>query len=71
MASLFKQTYTKHGVKRTVRKWYGKYRDADGHTRKTPLARDKSVAQSMIAELVRKVERQKAGFNTYDEHLQR
>ena len=44
MASLFRPTYTKADpitggrVSRKVRKWYGKYRDASGRIRCTPLS---------------------------------
>lgn len=68
MANLFRQTYTKTdpetGEKRVarLRKWYGKYRDADGILRKVPLCEDKTAAQAMLTDLVRQAERQQAGL---------
>jgi cell division protein ZapA (FtsZ GTPase activity inhibitor) len=68
MASLFRPTYTKSDpttgrrVSRKVRKWYGKYRDASGRLRCTPLSPIKTAAMAMLTDLVRKIELQKAGF---------
>ena len=44
------------------KKWWGKYRDASGMIRRVPLATDKGVAQMMLSEKVRQVEREKAGL---------
>ena len=49
-------------VRRRSKKWWGKYRDASGAIRRLPLAADKGVAQMMLNEIVRKVEREKAGL---------
>jgi len=49
-------------VRGRSKKWWGKYRDASGTIRRVPLATDKGVAQTMLNELVRKVEREKAGL---------
>ena len=68
MANLYRPSYTKTdpetGEKtvQRLRKWYGKYRDADGVPRRVPLCADKTAAQAMLAEIVRKVERQQAGI---------
>ena len=68
MASLFRPTYTKadpitgRRVSRKVRKWYGKYRDASGRLRCTPLSPIKTAAMAMLTDLVRKIELQKAGL---------
>ena len=44
MASLFKPTYRdKNGEKRTAKKWYGQYRDADGIMRREPLSTNKTA----------------------------
>src|SRR4051794_41163548 len=43
------------------KKWYGEYRDADGVLQCVPLSTDKTAAQQMLAELVRKAELSRAG----------
>ena len=68
MAFLYRPTYTKtdpatgRRVSRKVRKWYGKYRDASGRLRWTPLSPIKTAAMAMLTDLVRKIEFQKAGL---------
>ena len=68
MANLYKPRYTKvdpasgERVAVKVRKWYGKYRDADGVDRRVPLCQDKQAAQAMLTDIVRRVERIKAGI---------
>jgi integrase/recombinase XerD len=68
MASLYKKPITvtdpktRQKVKAKSRKWWGRYRDADGIDRRVPLAADKTAAQAMLNELVKKVERQIAGL---------
>lgn len=68
MANLFRPTYSRTdpetGEKRVsrLRKWYGKYRDADGVLHKVPLCQDKTAAQAMLTDLVRQTERQQAGL---------
>ena len=68
MGSLYKKPITitdrKTGkkVKSQSRKWWGQYRDADGRLRRHPLSVDKKSAQAMLNELVRQVEREKAGL---------
>ena len=49
-------------VKSKSRKWWGQYRDATGQLRRHPLSVDKKSAQAMLNELVRQVEREKAGL---------
>ena len=69
MANLYKKPVTvkdqKTGKKTKAKskKWWGKYRDASGVIRRVPLATDKSAAQAMLNELVRKAEREKAGLS--------
>ena len=68
MASLYKKPITvtepKTGerVKAKSKKWWGRYRDASGVERRKPLAADKTAAQAMLNEILRKVEREKAGL---------
>lgn len=68
MANLFHPSYVqidpKTGEKtlRRLRKWYGKFHDADGVLRRVPLSTDKTAAQAMLADLLRKVEREHAGL---------
>jgi integrase/recombinase XerD len=54
------------------KKWWGKYRDAAGMVCRVPLAADKSAAQAMLNDLVRKAEREKGGLvDPTDEHRKR
>jgi len=68
MPSLCRPTYTVadprtgERTSRRTRKWYGQYRDATGVWQRVPLCADKTAAQAMLTELVRKVERQRAGI---------
>jgi integrase len=68
VANLYKKqvwvTNAKTGakVKRKSKKWWGKYRNASGTICRVPLVRDRSAAQAMLNELVRKAEREKAGL---------
>ena len=49
-------------TKTKSKKWWGKYRDAAGTIRRVPLAGDKTAAQTMLTDLVRRVDREKAGL---------
>lgn len=78
MASLYKKpvviTDPKTGqrVKTKSKKWWGRYKDENGLERRVPLAVDKTAAQTMLNELVRKTERRAAGLiDRFDEHRQR
>ena len=78
MASLYKKpiliTNPKTGkkAKGKSRKWWGRYRDENGTDRRVPLATDKTAAQAMLCELVRKVELKIAGLeDPYDQHRKR
>jgi hypothetical protein len=68
MAHLFRPTYRKTDPETgepfdyQLKKWYAQYKDADGKRRRVPLSEDKASAQSMLAEILRTVERQKAGL---------
>jgi integrase len=77
MASLFRRKYTttdqsgKRVTRRTT-KWYGRYVDELGVQRRVPLSPNKAAAQQMLAELVKQVERRKAGlFTPAEEHGRR
>jgi integrase len=53
-------------------KWYGEYRDKDGIEQCVPLSTDKTAAEQMLAELVRKAERGRANLlDPYEEHRKR
>src|SRR5262249_45512618 len=45
------------------RKWWGRYRDENGCEKRVPLAADKTAAQTMLNERLRKVERRAAGLD--------
>ena len=68
MANLYKKTTastskaTGNTVKRKSKKWWGRYRDADGCERRIPLSSDKMAAQTILNDVLRNVERQKAGL---------
>jgi len=52
-----------------TREWWGEYTDADGIVQCVRLARDRTAAEQMLAELVRKAERAKVGIrDDYEEH---
>jgi integrase/recombinase XerC len=67
MASLYRKPVmitdkaTGRKVKQRSKKWWGQYKDADGRLRRKPLARDKTAAKAMLNEIVKRVEREKAG----------
>jgi len=67
MASLYKKpvvlTDPKTGarVKTKSKKWWGRFRDENGVEKRVPLAADKTAAQAMLNELVKKMERRAAG----------
>lgn len=58
MASLFKRKTAK-GVK-----WWGDYRDAAGIRKRVPLATDKSAAQALLNELVKRADHRRAGLTS-------
>ena len=68
MANLYKKPVvlvnptTGAKIKTKSKKWWGKYRDATGTIRRVPLVADKTAAQTMLNERVRKVDREKAGL---------
>ena len=54
------------------KKWWGRYRASNGKERRVPLAADKSAAQAMLNDLVRKAEREAAGLiDPTDDHAKR
>ena len=53
-------------------KWYGEYVDGDGITRREPLSTDKTAAQQMLAEVVRKGQMGRCGIrDPFEEHRKR
>jgi integrase/recombinase XerD len=68
MTTLFHPTYKRTdpetGEQSTheLRKWYARYRDANGVVQRVALCTDKTAAQAMLADLIRKAERQQAGI---------
>src|SRR5262245_57731048 len=68
MASLYKKPITVtdpqtgQKIKSRSKKWWGRFRDSSARERRVPLAADKMAAQAMLNEIVRKVEREKAGL---------
>jgi hypothetical protein len=59
-------------IRMLSRKWYGEYRDADGVERRVPLATDRTAAELMLAELVRKAELKQANVaDPFEEHSKR
>ena len=54
------------------RAWYGQYRDADRTRKRVPLGTDKEAARFKLAELVRKVDREKNGYaDPFEKHGER
>jgi hypothetical protein len=78
MASLYKKpinmTDPKTGkkIKSKSKKWWGRYRDEYGAEKRVPLATDKTAAQAMLNELVKKAEQRASGvIDRFDEHRKR
>ncbi len=78
MASLYKKpvivTDPKTGqkIKTKSKKWWGRYRDEYGAEKRVPLATDKTAAQAMLNELVKKAEQRACGvIDRFDEHRKR
>jgi hypothetical protein len=70
----FSVPLTKRGdrIRLLSRKYYGEYSDADGILRSVPLSTDKTAAEQILAELVRRAERGKAGIaDRFEEHRKR
>src|SRR5262249_60085316 len=55
---------TKDGTKylKPAAKWYAQFTDADGIVRRKPLSPNKDAAKLMLADLLKKVENEKAGI---------
>jgi len=68
MASLYKKPTIKtdpktgNKTKTESKKWWAQYRDAQGTLKRVPLACNKAVAQQMLADIVARIEREKAGI---------
>ena len=48
MGAIFKQRWTRDGVTREARKWYGEYRDETGTVRRVALSPDKQAARALL-----------------------
>jgi hypothetical protein len=65
---------TKDGKRCRVKaeKWYGQYKDDAGVQHRVPLSTDKTVAQQMLNELVKKAELAKVGISDpFEKHRKR
>jgi len=78
VASLFRPTYvrtdpdTGRKVRKRVRKWYIKYRDADGRICKVPGFKDKEATKALARELELKADRKQAHLaDPFEEHHKR
>ena len=78
MASLYKKPVimrdpkTGEKIKTKSRKWWGRFKDALGREKRVPLATDKMASQTMLSQLVKRVEREMAGLSDpTEEHLAR
>jgi integrase len=78
MASLYKKPIvvtdpaTGLRVKSKSKKWWGRFRDEHDCEKRVPLATDKKAAETMLNELVRKVERRRAGLeDPFERHQKR
>lgn len=78
MANLYRKPITitdpKTGerVKAKAKKWWGRFRDENGMERRVPLAIDKTAAQAMLNELVKKTERLASGvIDRFDDERKR
>jgi integrase len=78
MASIYKKPVfvrdpaTGERIKGKSKKWWGRFRDVDDREKRVPLAVDRTAAQAMLAEYVRRVERQKVGLiEAHDEQAKR
>lgn len=63
MGDVFKQKFKRRDGRRgESSKWYGQYRDHQGKLRRVPLSTDKVAARALLADLVRRSERRRAGL---------
>ncbi len=59
-------------MRERTKKWYGSYEDADGMPVRKPLCADKAAANTMLGELVKKANRERAGDrDPFEEHRKR
>jgi len=78
MAHIFRPVYvrkdpeTEKSVRKKLRKWYIKYRDADGIVRKVPGFKDKEATKALAHELETKAARQQVNMaNPFEDHGKR
>jgi len=57
-----KDPVTGEKIKSKSKKWWAQYKDADGRLRRHPLSTEKKAAQAMLNDLVKEMERAKAGL---------
>ena len=69
MARLIKMPYRdkKTGEMRELKSWYADFVDANGIRQKVPLAKNKEAALVLLAEIVKKVDRARAGLSDHYE----
>ena len=59
-------------VRERTKKWYASYEDGNGMPARKPLCADKSAANTMLGELVKKASRERAGdIDPFEEHRKR
>src|SRR5262245_24124434 len=62
-------TEDRQRIRLLSKKWYGEYKDADGVERCVPLSADKTAAQQMLNERVKKAELGRAGIaDPFEQH---
>lgn len=78
MASIYKKPVfvrdpaTGERGKGKSKKWWGRFTDVNGREKRVPLAVDRAAAQAMLAEHVRRVERERVGLiEPHDEQAKR
>ncbi len=72
MGKLFRRKFKDRKTGKTCLspRWYADYRDAHGVRVREPLSTDKTASMGMLADITRKVERQKAGISDpTDDHM--
>jgi integrase len=69
---LLRDARTGRRIKTKSKKWWGRFRDVNDREKRVPLAIDRTAAQAMLNEHVRRVEREKVGLiEPTDEHRKR
>jgi integrase len=63
MATLRRVFTVKNGKRMQSKKWYAQYRDSTGKVVRKPLSPNKTLAMRMLAEIMEREERKRAGFH--------